>query len=104
MKLIDDIIASVTETKEPISDTLRRCLVLADKLKNNTLKTWVERELNGYAFSDDVPSYRLRIPIYPARDSDLDPATCSDLIPATCTDRKSARWVTSLQQVTCFIP
>ncbi len=58
MKLIDDIITSVTQTKEPISDILRRCLVLAYKLKNDTLKSWVEKELNGYDSLDDLPSYR----------------------------------------------
>ena len=58
MKLLDDIIVSVTETKEPISDILRRCLVLAYKLKNDTLKTWVEKELNGYHDNDELPSYR----------------------------------------------
>lgn len=58
MKLIDDIIAGVTETKEPTSDLLRRCLVLAYKLKNDALKTWVEKELNGYDPAAELPEYR----------------------------------------------
>lgn len=58
MKLLDDIITSVTETKEPISDILRRTLVLAHRLKNNTLKSWVEKELNGYKNEDMLPEYR----------------------------------------------
>jgi hypothetical protein len=59
MKLLDDIIESVTITKEPVADILRRCLVLAFKLKNDTLKKWVEKELNGYDRNDpELPEYR----------------------------------------------
>jgi hypothetical protein len=59
MQLLDDIIESVTVTKEPIADILRRCLVLAFRLKNDTLKTWVERELKGYDYDDpELPVYR----------------------------------------------
>lgn len=58
MKLLDDIIISVTETKEPVSDILRRTLVLAHRLKNDALKTWVEKELNGYKIDDALPEYR----------------------------------------------
>jgi hypothetical protein len=58
MNLIDEIIAGVTQTKEPISDILRRCLVLAYKLKNDTLRVWVEKELNGYDSLDELPDYR----------------------------------------------
>ena len=58
MKLLEDIIESVTVSKEPVSDILRRCLVLAFKLKNETLKAWVEHELNGYGNTLDLPEYR----------------------------------------------
>lgn len=59
MKLLDSIIESVTETKEPISDILRRCLVLAHKLKNETFKEWVQQELNGYSADAELPDYRI---------------------------------------------
>lgn len=58
MKLLEDIIESVTVSKEPVSDILRRCLVLAFKLKNGTLKRWVEHELNGYGDAAELPNYR----------------------------------------------
>ncbi|HEY1722228.1 MAG TPA: hypothetical protein VGG27_13370 [Magnetospirillaceae bacterium] len=58
MKLIDDIIAGVIDNREPIADVLRRCLVLAYKLKNDALKTWVEKELNGYQWTEPLPEYR----------------------------------------------
>lgn len=58
MKLLDEIIENVTVAKEPVADTLRRCLVLAYRLRNDTLKAWVEKELNGYGSGDELPSYR----------------------------------------------
>ena len=58
MKLLEDIIESVTVSKKPVSDILRRCLVLAFKLKNETLKRWVEHELNGYGDAAELPDYR----------------------------------------------
>lgn len=58
MKLIDDIIISATEANEPIGQTLRRCLVLAYKLKNESLKAWVENELNGFEVTAELPDYR----------------------------------------------
>jgi hypothetical protein len=44
-------------------------------------------------------SHYMRIPIYPARDSDSIPATHSDLIPATWSDVLPADGVTLSQQV-----
>lgn len=58
MKLLKEIIDSVTAEEEPISKTLRRCLVLAYKLQNDRLKAWVEAELNGYPDQGDLPDYR----------------------------------------------
>lgn len=60
MKLIDDIIEIATEDKEPISNLLRKCLVLAYTLKNEKLKAWVEKELDGYDLdNDELPPYRV---------------------------------------------
>ncbi|MDX0009165.1 hypothetical protein GOB40_21030 [Sinorhizobium meliloti] len=61
MALIDDIIHSLTETREPIEDVLRRCLVLAYRMKNEPLKHWVEKELNGYGLDEELPDYRQAI-------------------------------------------
>jgi hypothetical protein len=59
MKLVNDIIVSVTEAEEPVAQTLRRCLVLAYKLKNQTFKLWVENELKGYQDDTELPDYRV---------------------------------------------
>lgn len=61
MKLLEDIIAAATDSKEKCSDLLRRCLVLAYKLKNESLKRWVENELNGYLHDQILPDYRQSI-------------------------------------------
>lgn len=58
MKLLEDIVAAATDSKEKCSDLLRRCLVLAYKLKNESLKAWVENELNGYRHDNELPVYR----------------------------------------------
>jgi len=63
LKLISEIMSGAIEKKEPISDLLRRCLVLAYKLKNSTLKAWVEKELNGYDSEDELPDYRKAVGI-----------------------------------------
>ena len=59
MSLLDHIIKSITETEEKTSSILRKCLVLSYKLKNDSLKSWVSKELNGYANDDpEIPEYR----------------------------------------------
>lgn len=59
MSLLDDIIKSITETDEKTSSILRKCLVLSYRLKNDSLKSWVSKELNGYDYDDpDMPDYR----------------------------------------------
>src|SRR5712691_12636993 len=58
MKLLDEIIDCAVDNKEPVSVLLRKCLVLAYQLKNARLKSWVEKELDGYNEDDEVPEYR----------------------------------------------
>jgi hypothetical protein len=56
--LIDEIIQLAVDDKSQVSTLLRSCLVLAYKLDNAKLKTWLDRELNGYAQTDEIPDYR----------------------------------------------
>jgi hypothetical protein len=58
VKLLDEIIDTATENKESISVLLRKCLVLSYQLKNDRLKEWVDKELNGYDHDDELPKYR----------------------------------------------
>jgi hypothetical protein len=59
MKLLDEIIDLAVDDQAPISVLLRKCLVLSYKLNNDRLRSWSDKELNGYNRSDDeVPEYR----------------------------------------------
>lgn len=58
MRLIDEIIDLAVDDKTPLPVLLRKCLVLAHDLKNERLKTWVEKELDGYEDVDELPDYR----------------------------------------------
>ncbi len=46
------------DPKLPLAGLLRKCLVLAYRLKHDAFREWVERELNGYPTDVDVPIYR----------------------------------------------
>lgn len=43
----------------PISDLLRKALVVARKLKISEFESWINNELNGYEKAKDIPEYRL---------------------------------------------
>ena len=58
MKLLDEIIELATSESGSVSTLLRKCLVLAHDLKNEKLRAWAEKELNGYQVDDEMPEYR----------------------------------------------
>lgn len=58
MKLIDEIIEMASDGKRSLADALRKCLVLAFELKNEKLKQWADKELNGFSNEDVIPKYR----------------------------------------------
>lgn len=57
--LLDDIINLAVDGKQPLPDILRKYLLLGHELKNETLKTWANQELNGYPPTKDIPEYRI---------------------------------------------
>jgi hypothetical protein len=59
MSELRDIQRVATDSKAPIGDLLRACLLLSGRLKNTELRTWAMQELNGYADIRDVPDYRV---------------------------------------------
>jgi AbiTii len=59
MKLIEEIIELAVDDKEPVSVLLRKALVLSFQLKNDRLKVWAQKELDGYEPSDELPDYRV---------------------------------------------
>jgi hypothetical protein len=56
--LLDDIIDLATDDKQSIAVLLRKCIILASQLKNEQLKSWANKELNGYDPDDNLPPYR----------------------------------------------
>jgi hypothetical protein len=59
--LLVKIIDLATDIDKPLSVLLRLCVVLGDELKNESLKTWANDELNGYSELDKLPAYRIVI-------------------------------------------
>ncbi|HME21687.1 MAG TPA: hypothetical protein VKI44_10135 [Acetobacteraceae bacterium] len=58
MRLLDEIIDLAVDGNTQTTTLLRKCLLLARRLKNARLREWVEKELNGYEASDELPDYR----------------------------------------------
>lgn len=58
MALLQDIVSAATSEQCDVPSLLRKALVLATRLRNEELKTWVSHELNGYPEGDLVPEYR----------------------------------------------
>ncbi len=58
MKLLSDIQAAAVDPSHSLSDLLRRCQILAFRLRHEPFKAWVANELNGYSASDVLPPYR----------------------------------------------
>jgi AbiTii len=58
MQLLDEIVDLAIDNQASISVLLRKCLVLAHQLKNDLLRSWTEKELNGYNRDDGLPEYR----------------------------------------------
>lgn len=59
MTLLDGIQQAAIDSKIPIADLLRQCMVLAARLKNQELADWARRELNGYEDGTPLPTYRI---------------------------------------------
>ena len=62
MGLLQDIEGSATDPDLSVADLLRKCKVLAYRLRHEAFKEWVEHELNGYPPEIDLPSYRRELP------------------------------------------
>ncbi len=59
MGLLDEIRDGAVSAKTDIGEVLRKCVVLAFELGNEDLRSWAERELNGYGPQDELPTYRI---------------------------------------------
>lgn len=59
MTLLREIQNAAIDSNVKLSDLLRKCKVLAARLKNEEFMKWVDSELNGYESKDALPSYRI---------------------------------------------
>jgi hypothetical protein len=59
MSLLDEIVGLAVNDDKKVSILLRKCLILAARLKNDKLKEWAQYELNGYPNNENLPEHRL---------------------------------------------
>lgn len=59
MKLINEIIDTLSSDTGKLSDALIKTKVLLHKIGHKELVPWVNNELNGYPDRDSVPDYRI---------------------------------------------
>lgn len=57
--MIKDLIIEISYDKIKLSQALTRSKLLANKIKNELFRKWLDKELGGYAFQDEyLPEYR----------------------------------------------
>lgn len=59
MALLREIQDAAVNPDVDISFLLRKCKILASRLKNPEFSNWVDQELNGYKSTDSLPDYRV---------------------------------------------
>jgi hypothetical protein len=59
MSLVREILDDATDSKVDIGTVLRKCKILAARLKNVEFANWVHNELNGYPDRSQLPAYRI---------------------------------------------
>ena len=58
VSLLDEIQVAATDPSHSLSDLLRKCQILAFRLRHEPFKDWVSHELNGYPDDASLPNYR----------------------------------------------
>ncbi len=59
MTLLREIQSSCTDPSVDISMLLRKCMILASRLRSSEMKRWINNELNGYESTEELPNYRI---------------------------------------------
>lgn len=57
--LLHQIQMEAVDGSQDLSSLLRKCRILAQRLGNGDLKSWVMKELDGYNEEDELPDYRV---------------------------------------------
>lgn len=58
MKIIDELISTLSGSSSDTADALLKAQVLAHRINNQPLAAWVANELRGYPDGSDIPEYR----------------------------------------------
>jgi hypothetical protein len=56
--LVQQLQREALDSKIPITDLLRKALVVSIKLKAKEMQVWIESEIAGYGAGRDIPEYR----------------------------------------------
>lgn len=59
MNLIDEIVEILSSNNGVLSEALIKTKILLHKIGHKELVIWVNKELNGYSESDELPDYRI---------------------------------------------
>lgn len=59
MSLLREIQSAATDNAVPLETLLRKCRILASRLKHDEFKDWVQSELDGYRNGKELPDYRM---------------------------------------------
>jgi hypothetical protein len=57
--MIKDLIKEIAYDKITLTQALTRAKLIAYKIENETFKSWISNELDGYTSGNDAPSYRV---------------------------------------------
>jgi AbiTii len=57
--LVDQIEADALDSTVPLTDALRKCVLLGGRSGSTALQDWATRELEGYSREADLPEYRI---------------------------------------------
>jgi hypothetical protein len=58
---LQEIQAAAVDSSHPTSDLLRKCQILASRLRHDGFKQWVANELGGYTDRESLPPYRANL-------------------------------------------
>lgn len=93
MKLLNEIIESLSSQNGSLTDALLKTKVLLHKIGHKELIEWVNNELNGYAEKQDIPEYRILPANVLANLSNVRYEATSHPIPLRHLDEQQRAWL-----------
>lgn len=98
MKLLHEIQNEAVDGKADLATLLRKCRVLAARLKNDEFKNWVQHELDGYPPEAELPEYRkMRAQSFGHFSGPFGSGLRNAPIPIMCIPEKFRKFVTDVE-------